>query len=69
RKQLFDVKPANLPEVESSYTDEIRAFVSAIQEGKPSPVPGEQGLVLNAVFDALYKSSETGKEQPVDVGD
>jgi predicted dehydrogenase len=66
-KQLFNMKPINVPNVESSHTDEIRAYVDAILHGKPSPVPGEQGLVLNAIFDALYKSSETGKEQLVDV--
>jgi len=66
-KQLFNMRPANVPQVESSHVDEVRAFVDAIVHGKPSPVPGEQGLVLNAVFDALYKSSESGKEQPVDI--
>lgn len=66
-RQLFNLKPANVPQVDSSHVDEVRAFVDAIVAGKPSPVPGEQGLVLNAVFDALYKSSETGKEQSVDV--
>lgn len=66
-KQLFNMKPVNVPHVESSHVDEVKAFVDAIVNGKPSPVPGEQGLVLNAVFDALYKSSETGKEQAVDV--
>jgi len=25
------------------------------------------GLILNAVFDALYKSAETRKEEPIDV--
>ena len=53
--------------MQSSHTAEVQAFVSAIRNGELSPVPGEQGLVLNAVFDALYKSSETGKEEPVDV--
>lgn len=66
-QQLFNMSPKNLPTVDSSHMDEVKAFVDAIQNGKPSPVPGEQGLILNAVFDAIYKSSETGKEQPVDV--
>ena len=65
-KQLFNMQPASVPEVPSSHTAEVQAFVKAIQNGDPSPVPGEQGLVLNAIFDALYKSSETGKEQKVD---
>lgn len=66
-KQIFDMKPINLPQVQSSHTDEVQAFVHAILEGKPSPVPAEQGFLLNAVFDAMYKSSETGREEPVDL--
>jgi predicted dehydrogenase len=66
-KQLFNMKPRNVPHVESSHVDEIKAFVDAIIHNKPSPVPGENGLILNSVFDSLYKSSETGKEEPVDV--
>ena len=66
-KQLFNMKPANVPNVESSHVDEIKAFVDAIIHSKPSPGPGENGLILNAIFDALYKSSETGREEPVDV--
>lgn len=65
-KQLFNMKPKNVPHVESSHVDEIKAFVDAIINNKPSPVPGENGLVLNAIFDSLYKSSDTGREEPVD---
>jgi len=66
-QQLFNLTPANVPHVESAHTAEIQAFVDAILNDKPSPVPGENGLILNAIFDALYKSSETGKEESVDV--
>jgi predicted dehydrogenase len=66
-RQLFNMRPANVQEVKSSHTAEVQAFIDAIIEGKPSPVPGENGLTLNAIFDAIYKSSETGKEEKVDV--
>lgn len=66
-RQLFNMHPVNVPHVHSSHIAEVQAFVHAILEKKPSPVPGENGLILNAIFDALYKSSETGKEQAVDV--
>jgi len=65
--QLFDMVPRNIPKVESPHVEEVRAFVSAIRDRKPSPVPGEQGLALNAIFDALYKSSGSGREVKVDV--
>lgn len=66
-RQLFNMKPTNIPHVESAHVDEVKAFVDAILHDKPSPVPGENGLILNAIFDALYRSSETGKEEAVDV--
>ena len=65
-RQLFNLEPANLPHVESSHVNEVQAFVRAIHDGKPSPVPGEHGLILNAIFDAIYKSAETGKEELID---
>lgn len=64
---LMDVTPGNVPNVESAHVDEVKAFVDAIINDKPSPVPGENGLILNAIFDAIYKSSETGNEEKVDV--
>lgn len=66
-RQLFNMEPANVPNVDKPHVSEVQAFIDAILNGKSSPVPGEQGLILNAIFDALYKSSETGKEQAVDV--
>lgn len=66
-RQLFDLTPANIPKVDSPHTAEVHAFVRAIRAGDPSPVPGEHGLILNAIFDAIYKSSETGREETVDV--
>jgi predicted dehydrogenase len=65
-KQLFDMIPKNIQKINAGEA-EVEAFMNAINEKKPSPVPGMDGLILNAIFDALYKSSETGKEQPVDV--
>ena len=66
-KQLFNMEPVNVPLVESSHVSEVQAFVDAILENKPSPVPGEHGLMLNAIFDAIYKSADTGKEEPIDM--
>lgn len=65
-RQYFNMTPESLPKVPSMHTAEVQAFVDAILNDKPSPVPAEQGLMLNAIFDAMYKSSETGTEQPVD---
>jgi predicted dehydrogenase len=66
-QHLLNMKPKNVPKVDSAHTAEVQAFIDAIRNGKPSPVPGLNGLTLNAIFDAMYLSSETGKEQLVDV--
>ena len=66
-RQVFNMTPVNIPNVESMHTAEVQAFVDAILHDKPSPVPGENGLTLHAIFDAIYKSSVTGKEEVVDV--
>lgn len=66
-RQLFNMEPVNLPKVDSPYDDEVKAFVEAIQNGTPSAVPAENGLTLNAIFDAMYASSVSGREEPVDV--
>lgn len=66
-QQLFNMKPVNIPDVKSAHVAEVEAFIDAIKNDKPSPVPGENGLILNAIFDALYKSAETKKEEAIDI--
>ena len=38
------------------------AFVRAIRDGQPNPAPGEQGLQVMRILDALYESAATGQE-------
>lgn len=65
-QQLFDLTPRNIADVPSHHTAEIQVFVKSIREKLPSAVPGDQGLILNAIFDALYESSEIGREVLID---
>ena len=58
---LTDTSLASLPTV-ASHEQEVRAFVNAVLDGTPALVPGEQGLMVSAILDAIYESSETGKE-------
>jgi len=44
---------------------EIDAFVQAILQGKPSPVPGEQALITQRILDGIYASGKAGKEVKV----
>ncbi len=64
-RTLYNVEPANIPNV-NSYHAEVEHFIDAIQNNKPSPVPGEHGFYLNAIMDAIYESSETGREVVID---
>ncbi len=45
-----------------SHSAEIAAFVTAIRDNLPSPVPGEQALITQRILDGIYKSAERGKE-------
>lgn len=42
------------------------AFVNAILSNQPVPAPGEQGLQVMRILDALYRSAEVGHEVPVE---
>jgi predicted dehydrogenase len=65
-RALVNVMPVELPKVDA-YAEEVRVFVQAIRKGLPSPVPGEHGLMATAILDAIYRSSQTGKEEPVNL--
>ena len=58
---LTDTSPVFLPQVHT-HEAEIRAFVQALIDGTPVPVPGEQALVVTQILDALYLSAETSRE-------
>lgn len=64
-RTLYDIVPAHLPSI-NAYHAEVEAFVDAIINNKPSPVPGENGFTLNAILDAIYESSQTGREVIID---
>jgi len=63
---LTDTKPGWLPNVQSSHSEEIRAFLKAIREDLPiaatGAATGEQALMVTQIMDAIYQSSATGKE-------
>ena len=58
---LTDTSPVFLPKA-SSHELEIRSFVQAIIDDTPVDVPGEQGLMVTRILDAIYASSEQRKE-------
>jgi len=62
---LIDATPAFLPEVKA-HEAEVKAFVNAILEDTPVPVTGEEALMTTQIIDAIYRSSELGREVPVE---
>ncbi len=62
---LIDATPAYLPEVKP-HTEQIKRFVAAIQEDIPVPVTGEEALMTTQIIDAIYRSTELGREVPVE---
>ncbi len=61
RGTMVDITPQRLPKV-APHAEEIREFVEAIREGKPSPVPGEEALMTTRILDGIYASAKKGKE-------
>lgn len=62
---LVDITPQVPRQREDPHTSEIRAFLKAIKEGSPSPVPGEEALAITKIFDAVYESTKTGTMIPI----
>ncbi|MCX6343775.1 MAG: Gfo/Idh/MocA family oxidoreductase [Armatimonadetes bacterium] len=58
---LLDITPSLLPTVDF-YEVEIRSFYDAIINDTEPPVTGEQALNVMKILDALYQSSEEGRE-------
>lgn len=46
----------------------VTAVVDAVRQGTPPPIPMEQGLLLQRLIDALYRSAEIGREVAVEGG-
>ena len=62
---IFDTTPLHLPKV-NSYEAECRGFYDAIQNDTEVPVTAEQALNVIKILDAIYKSSDEGKEVIID---
>lgn len=62
---MVDITPHAPRATEDPHTTEVKAFIKAIREDLPSPVPGEQALEITKIFDAVYKSTKTGKMIPI----
>jgi predicted dehydrogenase len=60
-KTLIDVAPVHL-RGGNTHDIEMEKFVNCILKDQDPPVTGEEGLILQKIMDALYRSAELGKE-------
>jgi hypothetical protein len=47
------------------YTRQVDAFAEAVEAGGGFPIPGIEGLKNQLVLDALFRSRESGRAEPV----
>ena len=58
-------QPLPLENGELPFRKEVRLFAESVLEGKPVPIPGEEGLWAVAMAESFERSAATG--QPVSV--
>jgi predicted dehydrogenase len=61
---LWDRSPYGLPKAKA-YHVELAAFVDALLQKDPVPVPASQAVVTQRILDAVYASAAKGKEVAV----
>lgn len=61
--RFIDVSPSSAPgfDFTRAFNDEIRGFVDAAEGKAPNRAPGEDGVILMKMIDAIYESARTGK--------
>jgi len=62
--QLFDLTPASVGKTDFTLAA-ASSFLDAVEGKAPCLVTGEHGAILNTIFDAMYKSAASGKEEAV----
>lgn len=60
-RTLVEVTPKSLPKV-NSHEEEIRRWVECLRTDGPVPVPAEEALNVTKILDAIYESSDQGRE-------
>lgn len=48
--------------MDDEYAREVAHFIACIREGTEPIAPGEQGVILMRIVDAIYESAETGRQ-------
>lgn len=60
--QVNPIMDPNGSGFEHNFRKEIKHFIDCVENGTPCLNPGEDGVELMKILDAIYKSAETGHE-------
>jgi predicted dehydrogenase len=61
-RTLLDITPVHLPRNVQAHHEEIKSFVNSILNDEPVFTPGEEAVEITRIIDAIYASSESGRE-------
>ena len=61
-RTLLDITPVHLPRGVQAHHEEIKSFVNSVLADEPVYTPGEQAVEITRIIDAIYASSESGRE-------
>ncbi len=64
-RSVFSFEPRIPGDKINTHHAEMKAFVECIRDGKEPLVTGEHGLMVAQIMDAIYRSSDEGREVPV----
>lgn len=56
-----------LPSGEDLFLQKVRAFLDAIKNGTPSPIPSSQIIYNQAILDGIARSAELGREVTIEI--
>jgi predicted dehydrogenase len=59
---LLDITPVYLPGNVQPHAEEIKSFVASVANDTPVFTPGEEALQVTRIIDAIYESSDKGRE-------
>jgi predicted dehydrogenase len=62
---MMNLTPGFLPKIDG-FEQKMRHFVEVCQGKRQSIAPGESGLAVQKILDAVYASAEAGKEVKID---
>ncbi len=65
-RTLLDITPVHIPEIVHPHHEQIKSFVNSVINDTPVFTPGEEALQVTRIIDAIYASSEAGREIRLD---